>query len=250
MGIASRGPRPAGQDRRATRDRLLPAAGALLLAGVGLAAVWIGVGLLLTRSGVDATDRAVAQWLVDHRTPFYDGLTRAGTLMGQTMVKIIVTAVAAVLILWRLRSWRAASFVVLATAFEGAVFLVVTTVVGRPRPDVPRLEAVTVNSSFPSGHTGAAAAYAAIALVVLAHTRRQWLRALVIVLAVLVPLAVAASRMYRGAHYLTDVVAGLALGWVSVVVVLLVIRHWFGPPTGGAGADHRSVADRPTAGTQ
>ena len=214
---------------------LIRAAVSVAVVGLLLAAVWIGLGLLLSRTGDTWTtrlDRSTAVWLVDHRTPALDSLTRIGSLLGQTLTKVAVTAVAAVLIWLRLRSWLAAGFVVASTVLEGAVFLLVTTVVARPRPDVPRLEAVTVDSSFPSGHTGAAAAYAAIALVALAHTRRTWLRALTIVLAVAVPLAVAASRMYRGAHYLTDVLAGLALGWVSVLVVFLVLRRYLGSPTG------------------
>lgn len=220
--------------------RRLPAAlGAAVAAGAVVAALWIGVGLLITRSGVDGLDRSTAVWLVDHRTPFLDGLTRAGTLMGQTATKVIVTVVAAVVVFLALRSWRAVALIVGSTVLEGAVFLLVTTVVGRPRPDVPRLEAVTVDSSFPSGHTGAAAAYAAIALVVIAHVRHRAARAATVVLAVFVPVAVAASRMYRGAHYLTDVIAGLALGWVCVGVVFVVIRHWFGNPTGDGRAGSR-----------
>lgn len=230
----------AGAVQRAPEERpapgvLLRAVGTTLAVGVVLAAVWVGLGLLISRTGdswPSRLDRSAAVWMVDHRTPLLDGLTRIGSLLGQTLTKVVVTAVAAVAIWLRFRSWSAAAFVVVSQALEGAVFLLATTIVARPRPDVPRLEEVTVDSSFPSGHTGAAAAYAAIAVVVLAHTRRAWLRTLTVVVAVAVPAAVAASRMYRGAHYLTDVLAGLALGFVCVLVVFLVIRRFLGSPTG------------------
>ena len=43
-------------------------------------------------------------------------------------------------------------------------------------------------------------------------------------IAVLLPLAVGVSRMYRGMHHLTDVLGGLALGgiWLGVVTVVIV----------------------------
>ena len=40
---------------------------------------------------------------------------------------------------------------------------------------------------------------------------------------VLLPLAVGLSRMYRGMHHLTDVLAGLAVGGIWLCVVTLVI---------------------------
>src|SRR5436309_10195625 len=47
--------------------------------------------------------------------------------------------------------------------------------------------------------------------------------------AALVVLIVGASRIYLGAHWLTDVLAGYALGacWVAIVVAILLIR-WSG----------------------
>lgn len=243
MKPAQTSPGPAGgpDTTSALRARLARATGATVAAALVLAGCWVGVGLLITGSTnrVGGLDLSVARWMVDHRTPLMDDLTRGGTFLGQTLVKVIVTAVAAAGLVLGLRSWRAASFVVLATVLEGAVFLAATTIVGRPRPDVPRLEDVTVNSSFPSGHTGAAAAYAAIAVVILGHVHRPWVRALTVVLAVLVPVAVALSRMYRGAHYLTDVVAGGALGWACVAVAFVVVRHWFGAPAGTGPAAPR-----------
>ncbi len=66
--------------------------------------------------------------------------------------------------------------------------------------------------SFPSGHSsGAAAAYVGTA-VVFGNKKGKWLT----VVAIALPLLVALSRLYLGAHYPTDVAAGLALGVASV----------------------------------
>jgi undecaprenyl-diphosphatase len=71
----------------------------------------------------------------------------------------------------------------------------------------------TLGPSFPSGHTtGAAACFAAFALV-MGRGRSRNVQALLAGAAVFVAIAVAASRVLLGVHWLTDVIGGLALGW-------------------------------------
>jgi len=98
---------------------------------------------------------------------------------------------------------------------------------------VPRLDQAPPTSSFPSGHTGAAIAlYGCLAVILLRNVKPRWVAVSLAVLSCVVPIVVAASRVYRGMHYLTDVMAGaLASGiWLLVVlVVLLPTRTTKGP---------------------
>lgn len=96
--------------------------------------------------------------------------------MAETSTKVVVTALVALIMLILWRRWFEPVFLVVSVVVEAAACIVVTTVVGRDRPDVARLDASTVGSSFPSGHTAAAAAYVAIAVVVFWHTRKRWVR--------------------------------------------------------------------------
>ena len=71
----------------------------------------------------------------------------------------------------------------------------------------------TLGPSFPSGHTtGAAACFAAFALV-LGRGRSRNVQSLLAGAAVFIAIAVAASRVLLGVHWLSDVIGGLALGW-------------------------------------
>jgi membrane-associated phospholipid phosphatase len=70
----------------------------------------------------------------------------------------------------------------------------------------------------------AAVVYSAMVIVLFWHTRRTWLRVIAVVVAVLVPCCVGYSRIYRGMHHLTDVIAGALLGAVWVLVSYLVLR--------------------------
>lgn len=200
--------------------------GLLVGAYVALTALWSAVGWWVKGAHGTALGRAderIAEWWVDRRTPRLDDLSLAGSLLAETAVKIAVTALVVGVMLWWWRRWREPLVVAVSLVLEAMVFISVTWIVGRPRPDVPRLDGSPVDSSFPSGHAAAAACYAAMAVVVFWHTRRRVWRAVAVMFAVLVPLAVAVARMYRGMHHLTDVVAGMALGAAAVTITVYVV---------------------------
>ena len=96
--------------------------------------------------------------------------------------------------------------------------------IGRPRPKfmhAGNLELSPVSGSgwdsFPSGH--AAAAFAVATLLAVRFPRVRWP-----ILAVAV--AIAASRVIRGSHYLTDVAGGTALGCIMGMVAAYSWREW------------------------
>jgi undecaprenyl-diphosphatase len=201
----------------------------LLVGWVVLTVVWIGLGRLLTGplagGAIVRADERIAHWMVDQRTPTWNHATVWGSLLAETTTKVVVTALLALVFLMVWRRWFEPVFLVVSLVIEAAAFIVVTTIVGRDRPDVPRLDGSPVGSSFPSGHTAAAAAYAAIAVVVFWHTRKRWARILVVFVAALVPFIVAASRMYRGMHFLSDTIAGAILGGAAVALTAVVLAR-------------------------
>jgi undecaprenyl-diphosphatase len=96
----------------------------------------------------------------------------------------------------------------------------------RDRPPVEHLVGAA-GSSFPSGHSSAAAAcWMAMSLVVGRWPPRTW-RPWVSAAAVAIASAVAASRALLGVHWVSDVVAGLAVGWGWFLVVALVFGGRF-----------------------
>lgn len=200
---------------------LLGAAGAV----IGL--MWI-CGTLLVGGSFPALDRADAgttEWAVAQRTPMLDDLSHVGTMMADTFVALTVAAVAVVALRWWLGRWRESVVVVVAIVGELLIFLAITALVHRDRPAVPRLDQAPPTSSFPSGHTGAAVAlYGCLAVLLLRNIARRWWAVGLAAVGFAIPLIVAASRVYRGMHHLTDVVAGaIASGiWLAVVLVVLL----------------------------
>ncbi len=196
---------------------------------IAFTAVWFVVGWALTSPFKDSwivrSDQSVAEWFADGRTDGLNSLSYVGSMLSDTLVKIVVTAIIAVAMLMVWRRWLEPLVVVVSLVLEALCFITITTLVGRPRPDVPRLEESPVNSSFPSGHVAAAVAYSAIVVVVFWHTRRRWIRALAVILGVFVPVCVGLARMYRGMHFLSDVVFGALLGGASVLATAVVLRR-------------------------
>jgi undecaprenyl-diphosphatase len=106
---------------------------------------------------------------------------------------------------------------------ELTLFLASAAITGRERPDVPHLDGQLPTSSFPSGHIAATIClYAAVAVLVVPRTRAWW-RWLFVAVAVLMPLWVASSRVYRGMHHPTDALASVVLAacWVTAMIYLV-----------------------------
>lgn len=194
-----------------------------------MVAVWSTIGWALTGpldgTSLEREDEQAVRWFAERRTPRWDTLSLVGSWLSETIVKIVVTTIVCLLLLKLVRRWLEPLVVAGSLVLEAMVFITTTKIVGRPRPDVPRLESSPVGSSFPSGHVAAAVCYAAIAIVIFWHTRNRWARGVAVVVTALVPVIVGAARMYRGMHHPSDVVAGLLIGVTCVVVVTSVLRN-------------------------
>jgi membrane-associated phospholipid phosphatase len=207
----------------------------LAVALVAMIGVFTVLGLVLTDlmapNPVTRTDEDIARWFVERRTPLLDGLSTWGASLADTWTKIVITAVFVGTALALSRRWNEAVFVAGTLIFEAAVFIVVTVLVGRPRPDVPPLQDSPVNSSFPSGHVAAATVYGAFVIVVFWHTTSRLWRSLALLVAVSVVAAVAWARLYQGMHYPSDVAAGVALGLATLAVCRRVVGDAVVTPT-------------------
>ncbi len=132
---------------------------ALALLGFYLAfsAAWFAVGWLLTHPLKDSwivhTDQSVSEWFVRQRTPGLNSVSFVGSMLADTVVKTVVTAVVAIVMLIVWKRWLEPLLVSVALVLEALCFISITTLVNRPRPDVPHLDTSPVGSSFPSGHT-------------------------------------------------------------------------------------------------
>ena len=227
-GVAQEG--EAAVEPAPAHDRALPhgahTAAELLVAAVLIWGALVGLGLLITDvlTGIRDTEITVMEWFVSTRTPRLTDIAYAVGQLGGTLGIVVALIVGASLALALTRRWAPALFLLLGTTGETAMFLGAAAIVSRTRPPVEKLSPqLPPTSSFPSGHAAATlATYGAIALLVLAWSRHWW-RYVAAVLAVLVVVAVAWSRLYRGVHYPSDVLSSLLYtsAWLTACWYLL-----------------------------
>ena len=164
----------------------------------------------LTRLDVPLADGVHAAAL--QSSPFLRGIMIFGFYLGEH----IVVAIGVVLALYFIykRFWPELCMVAIAWAGEGAMWLVLSAHFHRARPvfTVPVWHQMT-SPGFPSGHSiSAVMCFGLLAYLVAPKMPSRFSRAVVIVTAVLIMLYVGFSRIFVGDHYLTDVLAGYALG--------------------------------------
>ncbi len=169
-------------------------------------------------------DDTVRDFIMQHQNAGMRNFMRYVSLLGDWPLHAAVGLVLLGLA-WRRRSeqWtRIFLAMLLAMMLAGVAGTVIKRAVPRARPSV---HAVTrwggphfssKYHSFPSGHVGASTAFFAVLFIA---RRRIGLACFAI------PILIALSRMYLGAHYLSDVVCAAVLG----ILCALIVAHFLLP---------------------
>jgi membrane-associated phospholipid phosphatase len=219
------------------------ALGVVVASSLALAAVSEDV---VTRDGLALRDRANLRFFTVHRTPGLVSAARAFTDAGAVPFLIVLAVVAGGLLWWRGARLAVAAAPALALAVAGSAVAIGKQLVGRARPPVALHLVAESDASFPSGHaTDATAVYLTLGLVVaIVVFRRPVARALTVIGAGLLAVAVGASRLVLGVHWPTDVLAGWSLGVAAAITVttaiVLVVRPGPMEPAAGSGQAGRT----------
>jgi undecaprenyl-diphosphatase len=196
------------------------------LLAVGAVLVILGGFLKLTlevfgNERVTALDETITGWMVAHRTPLLNRSLIDITALGSATL-VTLFALGAIFILVVVWDLRGALHLVVAVAGGAVMIELLKGFLERPRPTGHRLVDAG-GYSYPSGHAVASAVlYVTLALVGSRHFKGPAYRRMLVLLAVVVTLLVATSRVYLGVHYATDVTSGTALGagWAVLLASL------------------------------
>jgi len=227
-------------DRNTPRG--LPLTFAVVAAGI---AAWVFAGLTQDVLGHDDTvlyDPRVTSLVVAHRTAWLTPPAEVLTWLGSNAVVIPLAIVVGGFFLLRRRDWRPLALFAFGIAGAITLYDIVKPLVGRPRPPASVWIGHYSGASFPSGHSTQAVAFYALLAVVLSKEVTPGRRTLLWTGAALVILVVGATRVYLGAHWLTDVLGGYALGamWAAIVIAITLLVNAYKP--------HGRASDAPRAG--
>jgi undecaprenyl-diphosphatase len=176
------------------------------------------------KSSIGVRDNQVERWFAEHRSGSLTTVADSLSLLGETTTVLVLGPVLMVFTwLWR-REFRSVAFLVVALLGELAGYLLIVSLVSRPRPPVGILDpGLDPSHSYPSGHVAVAVAlYGGMAVLIwiFCDPRWRWLSAALVVL----PLLVAVARLYLGAHHPSDVLTSLVYmaAWLAVAAAVLL----------------------------
>lgn len=204
--------------------------------------IWIFASVLL-QSGISHLNEPIFHLLSSIHTHIGTNLMIVATLLGDKYVLLPATVLIFIWLLWQ-RHFRAGIHWLAAVGLSATVAEGIKHFYYSPRPS-GFLEA-DLTSSFPSGHVIlSVAAYSFLAILVarsLAPSRRH----LAYLCAAFLVFCVGISRLYLGAHWLTDVLGGIFLG---LSCVLLVTLSYLARPSKPVPAKSLSLISLITIGT-
>jgi len=197
-------------------------------------ALWLLAGALFVALAVpgwsdpvQTVDDEVLQLAIDTEQAVLVSVAEVMDVVGGTWVTTTVIIGVGLLLATR-RRWEALITWAIAMGLSQLMIGPVKAIYERARPpgDLPLPSDIalveTTGYSFPSGHSvaGAAIAVALVIVLVPAGPKRRALE----VAAALFALFVGLSRVYLRAHWLSDVVAGAALGAAAAIVAAIVVH--------------------------
>lgn len=195
--------------------------GLLVAAAVLLGGAWMFLGIaedVVSGDPLVQFDHVVFTALQKLRTGLVDQVMIAATELGSATVAVAVIAAVSVVLAWK-RCWRTLAYWLAAVGFAQALVWILKMTLERARP-IAMYDGAE-RFSFPSGHAASSIVLYGFLAFLLAHGQRAKVRGAIMLLAALLVGLIAFSRLYLGAHWLSDVLASLSLGtaWVALLSI-------------------------------
>lgn len=173
-------------------------------------------------------DIAVSSYMNLHNqgSPFNAALAGSAAWLSEIGGTAVLAGLGVMLTAWfsLRKKWRSAAIVLLTLASTSVLLGVMKEFFGRARPE-NALQTLT-DYSFPSGHSGMAAAFFVVVAYLFAPKIRSWVRReSLLVVCVLAAIAIGLSRLILNVHWASDVIAGWALGTFLATASILLVRY-------------------------
>ena len=169
-------------------------------------------------------DDAVLAWMQSLATPPLDVFMPVVSACGT--IGIVVVGAVALVVLAIQRRWLAAVSLIIVTGGAQLLNNVLKELFARTRPAPIGATLIPAQQwSFPSGHAMVSAAFYFYIGYLCWKGLRGWARYTACALLLLLVLLIGFSRLYLGVHFLSDVIAGYAAGflWADAVIVAGVL---------------------------
>jgi membrane-associated phospholipid phosphatase len=146
------------------------------------------------------------------------------TFLGKHDLLIPLNIVLVLFFIYRKEKWFATRIAALSLSSLALMFTL-KLFFQRARPDLPVIGDVS-GFSFPSGHALISVVFYGMFIHMIWHeVKTTWLRTVLIIFLSILILLIAFSRIYLRVHYASDVIAGIAVGFIWLVLSLNIIHR-------------------------
>lgn len=188
-------------------------------------AIFLLVALYLTAGGSIIWDQKFSEWFAALKHDAWTSIWKTVSVLGDSTVIIILTVVLTAVITL-VAGFRNALWLPVGVAVTYGLNLLLKAWFARPRPEFAW--GIDVDGySFPSGNAMLAAAlYGLFAVWLWRYGKvRTLVKKIVAWIAVILIVIIGFSRLYFSVHYVTDIIAGYALGSVVMFTAILLSRR-------------------------
>lgn len=201
---------------------------ALALFGLAVLVIFLSMVYQIKHHGLLPGDLEATLALQSIAAPWFKELMVAVSIFGWSPWSVVsVVAAASLVTLWL--GYKSGLYLAGIVGLQALVNYVIKELVARPRPTDPPVWVYRPEAgfSFPSGHVMFYTVFFGFLLFLAwRYLQPGWLRGLLIATLAALIVLVGFSRIYLGAHWLSDVVAGYLLGglilWMAIEVYLAI----------------------------
>lgn len=207
--------------------------------------VFLLITLLIVVFSINEFEAILSRELQEERNPAMDFYMKAASLFGETQIAlpmIIGTA-----FLFAAFGYMKEGIFMLFTSVGSVINFGLKILINRQRPTADLVEILgeTSHQSFPSGHTVHYVVFFGMLMILFFRIRRirLWVRLLIALFCLFLIFSIPFSRVYLGAHWTTDVLAGFIEG---IVILSALLYLYFNKTNSWSKLNRRGyVKERP-----
>ncbi|HCN17455.1 MAG: phosphatase PAP2 family protein [Psychrobacter sp.] len=200
----------------------------ILIVGLGIASlsIWLFSELAeeLLENELRHFDNSIIRLFAAIETPTLDAVYVFITELGSVWFLTTLTVLILLWLWFKAKDKWGALFFLIAVGGNGALTWLLKQLYERERPSIN--EAVdAIGFSFPSGHSmGSLVFYGFITYLIVRSTQKKLVKILAFIFFSIIIVLIGTSRIYLGAHFPSDVIAGYLAGTIWLTLCLLALE--------------------------